>query len=130
MNESVTISVKAYNALRDEIAALQDENAMYETAFEEIRAVDGQRVLVKEKTIHEDEVVTEVWLKCFDDVKEEVEKAYGKRIEDLESLTKKLKSRIEDLVDDKRELADKLEDARNELEEIRERGLWARICNK
>lgn len=123
MNESVTLSVKAYNALRDEIAALKNENALYENAFEEMRDVDGQRVLVKEKTIYDDEVVTEVWLKDFDDVKKEVEGIFKQRIDDLQEKIKKLQERYDTLV------KQDAEDLQTILE-LKSRNLWQRIRNK
>lgn len=123
MNESVTLSVKAYNALRDEIAALKNENALYENAFEEMREVDGQRVLVKEKTIYDDIVSTEVWLKCFDDVKKEVEGIFKQRIEDLQEKNKDLQDRYDAMVKkDARDLKTILE--------LKSRNLWQRIRNK
>lgn len=123
MNESVTLSVKAYNALRDEIAALKNENALYENAFEEMREVDGQRVLVKEKTIYDDEVVTEVWLKGFDDVKKEVEGIFKQRIEDLQEKNKDLQDSYDALIKkDARDLKTILE--------LKSRNLWQRIRNK
>lgn len=123
MNESVTLSVKAYNALRDEISALKNENALYENAFEEMREVDGQRVLVKEKTIYDDEVVTEVWLKGFDDVKKEVEGIFKQRIDDLQEKIEDLQDRYDAMVKkDARDLKTILE--------LKSRNLWQRIRNK
>lgn len=123
MNESVTLSVKAYNALRDEIAALKNENALYENAFEEMREVDGQRVLVKEKTIYDDEVVTEVWLKGFDDVQKEVEGIFKQRIDDLQEKIEDLQDRYDAMVKkDARDLKTILE--------LKSRNLWQRIRNK
>ena len=117
----VTLSLKEYNDLRDENTELARENKELNDAIEKLQDNDGQKVIIRECEQWEDEDGDEyetntTRIKGFDEVKQEVEDFYKKKIEDLQK--------------ENEEYRRKCLDAQCTISELKHRNLWQRIINK
>lgn len=120
-SNQVTLSLKEYNDMRDELAELPRENQELRDAIEKLQDNDGQKVIIRECKQWEDEWGEEcetntTTIKGFDEVKHEVEDFYKKKFEDLQK-------RIE-------ACQEKILDAQRTISELKHRNLWQRILNK
>lgn len=120
---SVTLSLDEYNELRDTYNEVLIENNELENTIQELQKNPEQKVIVKEVETDEEFITTHYHLKGFEDVKEDVEKIFGKRIGELEEENKKLRNECSDL---KNLILDK--DIKYVA--LKERTLWQRILNK
>ena len=117
----VTLSLKEYNDLRDENTELARENKELNDAIGKLQDNDGQKVIIRECEQWEDEDGDEyetntTRIKGFDEVKQEVEDFYKKKIEDLQK--------------ENEEYRRKCLDAQCTISELKHRNLWQRIINK
>lgn len=124
----VTLSLKEYNDMRDENTELARENKELNDAIEKLQDNDGQKVIIRECEQWEDEDGDEyetctTMVKCFDEIKQEVEEFYKKKIEDLEKENEERKKKFEDV-------QRKYLDAQCTISELKHRNLWQRILNK
>lgn len=135
-NGTVTLPIATYNNLRDTNTHLGLVNKELKDAIEELKAADGQKVIVHNINTYLDEDGDEsfseedVYVKNFDDVKKEVEDNYKESIDDLKA---KIKEQNELFIKQQKEiksLKNNLRSAENALHEKESRNLWQRIWNK
>lgn len=117
----VTLSLKEYNDMRDENTELARENKELNDAIEKLQDNDGQKVIIRECEQWNDEDGNEyetntTRIKGFDEVKQEVEDFYKKKVEDLQK--------------ENEEYRQKYLDAQCTISESKHRNLWQRILNK
>ena len=117
----VTLDLEDYNFLRNEYTLATKENKELNAAIEQLQDNDGQKVIIRECERWEDEDGNEyetntTRIKGFDEVKQEVEDFYKKKVEDLQK--------------ENEEYRHKYLDAQCTISELKHRNLWQRILNK
>ena len=117
----VTLSLKEYNDMRDENTELARENKELNDAIEKLQDNDGQKVIIRECEQWNDEDGNEyetntTRIKGFDEVKQEVEDFYKKKVEDLQK--------------ENEEYRHKYLDALCTISDLKHRTLWQRIINE
>lgn len=117
----VTLDLEDYNFLRNEYTLATKENKELNAAIEKLQDNDGQKVIIRECERWEDEDGNEyetntTRIKGFDEVKQEVEDFYKKKVEDLQK--------------ENEEYRHKYLDAQCTISELKHRNLWQRILNK
>ena len=116
----VTLSLKEYKDMRDENTELARENKELDDAIDKLQDNEGQKVIIRECERWEDEDGNEyetntTRIKGFDEVKQEVEDFYKKKVEDLQK--------------ENEEYRHKYLDAQCTISELKHRNLWQRILN-
>ena len=133
MADTVTMSLKSYNELKELNSQLLRENAELDHALKEAQESDGLKVIVRnvEHYIKPDfalickevRVETDTNVVGFDDVRKEVEDYYKTSIKDLQQELK-----------DEQDKSDKEVELRlsksEEIIRLKNRNLWQRILNK
>ena len=135
MEEMVQISRMAYDNLRERLNELREENKNLVESMRRLEDVTEQKVICKSTYAYEDEdgdliEENEMRVKCFDEVKENVEEFYKKKFEDLENEIKALQDTIESQGQTNKSLANKALDLEMEVSRLKHRNLWQRIWNK
>ena len=124
----VTLSLKEYNDLRDDVAELVRQNKELSAAIEKLQDKDGQKVIIRECERWEDEDGEEYETRTtlvtgFDEVKQEVEEFYKGKFDDLEKENEERKKNLEDV-------QRKYLDAICTISDLKHRTLWQRIINE
>lgn len=130
---NVTITLDEYNDLRDGCRMLKEANEELGNRLDELKDAEGQKVIYKEVYLSEDEdEETRIYwdVKNMQEAKEEIEKAYGKTMKELEEKIKDLgKENMEVNKTLRKVLEEKLE-VEMELSRLKHKKLWQRILNK
>lgn len=130
---NVTITLDEYNVLRDDNRILKEANEDLGNQLDELKDAEGQKVIYKEVYLFEDEdEETRIYwdVKNLQEAKEEIEKAYGKTMKELEDKIKDLDE--ENMLVNKtlRKVLDEKLEAEMEVSRLKRRNLWQRILNK
>lgn len=120
---NVVLPLAEYNELRDKYNAALVEINELENVINELQENPKQKVFVKEVEIEDEWVTTNYRIKGFKEVKEDVEKVFGKKIEELEAQNKELQELC-------KKYADELIEEQMKVSDLRNRSLWQRILNK
>ena len=133
MADTVTMSLKSYNELKELNSQLLRENAELDHALKEAQESDGLRVIVRnvEHYIKPDfalickevRVETDTNVVGFDDVRKEVEDYYKTSIKDLQQELKDAQDKIDKEVELRLSKSE-------EIIRLKNRNLWQRILNK
>lgn len=131
--DNVTITLEEYNLLRDDNRILKEANDDLGNQLDELKDAEGQKVIYKEVYLFEDEdEETRIYwdVKNLQEAKEEIEKAYGKTMKELEDKIKDLDE--ENMLVNKtlRKVLDEKLEAEMEVSRLKRRNLWKRILNK
>lgn len=135
-NGTVTLPIATYNNLRDTNTQLVLENKELKDAIEELKAADGQKVIVHNITTYLDEdgdesfSDDEISVKGFGEVKKEVEDFYKESIDGLKAKAKELGDLFTKQQKEIKSLQNNLRSAENALHEKESRNLWQRIWSK
>jgi len=130
---NVTITLDEYNVLRDDNRMLKEANEELCNQLDALKDAEGQKVIYKEVYLSEDEdEETRIYwdVKNMQEAKEEIEKAYGKTMKELEDKIKDLDE--ENMLVNKtlRKVLDEKLEAEMEVSRLKRRNLWKRILNK
>lgn len=130
---NVTITLDEYNVLRDDNRMLKEANEELGNQLDALKDAEGQKVIYKEVYLSEDEdEETRIYwdVKNLQEAKEEIEKAYGKTMKELEDKIKDLDE--ENMLVNKtlRKVLDGKLEAEMEVSRLKRRNLWQRILNK
>jgi len=130
---NVTITLDEYNVLRDDNRMLKEANEGLGNQLDKLKNAEGQKVIYKEVYLSEDEdEETRIYwdVKNMQEAKEEIEKAYGKTMKELEDKIKDLDE--ENMLVNKtlRKVLDEKLEAEMEVSRLKRRNLWKRILNK
>ena len=133
MADTVTMSLKSYNELKELNSQLLRENAELDHALKEAQESDGLKVIVRnvEHYIKPDfalickevRVETDTNVVGFDDVRKEVEDYYKTSIKDLQQELKDAQDKID------KEVELRLSKSEETIR-LKNRNLWQRILNK
>lgn len=133
MADTVTMSLKSYNELKELNSQLLRENAELDHALKEAQESDGLKVIVRnvEHYIKPDfalickevRVETDTNVVGFDDVRKEVEDYYKTSIKDLQQELKDAQDKIDKEVELRLSKSE-------EIIRLKNRNLWQRILNK
>ena len=130
---NVTITLDEYNVLRDDNRMLKEANEELGNQLDVLKDAEGQKVIYKEVYFSEDEdEETRIYwdVKNLQEAQEEIEKAYGKTMKELEDKIKDLDE--ENMLVNKtlRKVLDEKLEAEMEVSRLKRRNLWQRILNK
>lgn len=133
MADTVTMSLKSYNEMKEMNSQLLQENAALDKALKEAQESDGLKVIVRnvEHYIKPDlalickevRVETDTNVVGFDDVRKEVEDYYKTSIKDLKQELKDAQDKIDKEVELRLSKSE-------EIIRLKNRNLWQRILNK
>lgn len=133
MADTVTMSLKSYNEMKEMNSQLLQENAALDKALKEAQESDGLKVIVRnvEHYIKPDfalickevRVETDTNVVGFDDVRKEVEDYYKTSIKDLQQELKDAQDKIDKEVELRLSKSE-------EIVRLKNRNLWQRILNK
>lgn len=128
MADTVTMSLKSYNELKELNSQLLQENAELDHALKEAQESDGLKVIVMNvehyiKPDLEVRVETDTNVVGFDDVRKEVEDYYKTSIKDLKQELKDAHDKIDKEVELRLSKSE-------EIIKLKNRNLWQRILNK
>lgn len=133
MADTVTMSLKSYNELKEMNSQLLQENAALDKALKEAQESDGLKVIVMDVNHYikpdfalickEVRVETDTNVVGFDDVRKEVEDYYKTSIKDLQQELKDAQDKID------KEVELRLSKSA-EIVRLKSRNLWQRILNK
>jgi len=133
MADTVTMSLKSYNELKELNSQLLQENAELDHALKEAQESDGLKVIVRnvEHYIKPDlalickevRVETDTNVVGFDDVRKDVEDYYKTSIKDLQQELKDAQDKIDKEVELRLSKSE-------EIIRLKNRNLWQRILNK
>jgi predicted nucleotide-binding protein (sugar kinase/HSP70/actin superfamily) len=132
-SNNVKIKLEEYNLLRDDNQMLKEANEDLGNQLDALKDAEGQKVIYKEVYLSEDEdEETRIYwdVKNLQEAKEEIEKAYGKTMKELEDKIKDLDE--ENMLVNKtlRKVLDEKLEAEMEVSRLKRRNLWKRILNK
>lgn len=128
MADTVTMSLKSYNELKELNSQLLQENAELDHALKEAQESDGLKVIVMNvehyiKPDLEVRVETDTNVVGFDDVRKDVEDYYKTSIKDLQQELKDAQDKIDKEVELRLSKSE-------EIIRLKNRNLWQRILNK
>lgn len=133
MADTVTMSLKSYNEMKEMNSQLLQENVALDKALKEAQESDGLKVIVRnvEHYIKPDfalickevRVETDTNVVGFDDVRKEVEDYYKTSIKDLKQELKDAHDKIDKEVELRLSKSE-------EIIRLKNRNLWQRILNK
>lgn len=133
MADTVTMSLKSYNELKELNSQLLRENAELDHALKEAQESDGLKVIVRDVKHYikpdfalickEVRVETDTNVVGFDDVRKEVEDYYKTSIKDLQQELKDAQDKIDKEVELRLSKSE-------EIIRLKNRNLWQRILNK
>ena len=133
MADTVTMSLKSYNELKEMNSQLLQENAALDKALKEAQESDGLKVIVRDVSHYikpdfalickEVRVETDTNVVGFDDVRKEVEDYYKTSIKDLQQELKDAQDKIDKEVELRLSKSE-------EIIRLKNRNLWQRILNK
>lgn len=133
MADTVTMSLKSYNELKEMNSQLLQENAALDKALKEAQESDGLKVIVRDVNHYikpdfalickEVRVETDTNVVGFDDVRKEVEDYYKTSIKDLQQELKDAQDKIDKEVELRLSKSE-------EIIRLKNRNLWQRILNK
>ncbi|GEM_PF-3638321 len=133
MADTVTMSLKSYNELKELNSQLLQENAELDHALKEAQESDGLKVIVRDVKHYikpdfalickEVRVETDTNVVGFDDVRKEVEDYYKTSIKDLQQELKDAQDKIDKEVELRLSKSE-------EIIRLKNRNLWQRILNK
>ena len=133
MADTVTMSLKSYNELKEMNAQLLQENVALDKALKEAQESDGLKVIVRDVNHYikpdfalvckEVRVETDTNVVGFDDVRKEVEDYYKTSIKDLKQELKDAHDKIDKEVELRLSKSE-------EIIRLKNRNLWQRILNK
>ena len=133
MADTVTMSLKSYNEMKEMNSQLLQENVALDKALKEAQESDGLKVIVRnvEHYIKPDlalickevRVETDTNVVGFDDVRKEVEDYYKTSIKDLQQELKDAQDKIDKEVELRLSKSE-------EIIRLKNRNLWQRILNK
>lgn len=133
MADTVTMSLKSYNELKEMNSQLLQENAALDKALKEAQESDGLKVIVRDVNHYikpdfalvckEVRVETDTNVFGFDDVRKEVEDYYKTSIKDLKQELKDAHDKIDKEVELRLSKSE-------EIIRLKNRNLWQRILNK
>ena len=133
MADTVTMSLKSYNDLKELNSQLLQENAALDKALKEAQESDGLKVIVRDVNHYikpdfalickEVRVETDTNVVGFDDVRKEVEDYYKTSIKDLKQELKDAHDKIDKEVELRLSKSE-------EIIRLKNRNLWQRILNK
>ena len=133
MADTVTMSLKSYNELKELNSQLLQENAALDKALKEAQESDGLKVIVRDVNHYikpdfalickEVRVETDTNVVGFDDVRKEVEDYYKTSIKDLQQELKDAQDKIDKEVELRLSKSE-------EIIRLKNRNLWQRILNK
>jgi len=133
MADTVTMSLKSYNELKEMNSQLLQENASLDKALKEAQESDGLKVIVRDVNHYikpdfalickEVRVETDTNVVGFDDVRKEVEDYYKTSIKDLKQELKDAHDKIDKEVELRLSKSE-------EIIRLKNRNLWQRILNK
>lgn len=128
MADTVTMSLKSYNELKELNSQLLQENAELDHALKEAQESDGLKVIVRNvehyiKPDLEVRVETDTNVVGFDDVRKDVEDYYKTSIKDLQQELKDAQDKIDKEVELRLSKSE-------EIIRLKNRNLWQRILNK
>lgn len=133
MADTVTMSLKSYNELKEMNSQLLQENAALDKALKEAQESDGLKVIVRDVNHYikpdfalvckEVRVETDTNVVGFDDVRKEVEDYYKTSIKDLKQELKDAHDKIDKEVELRLSKSE-------EIIRLKNRNLWQRILNK
>ena len=133
MADTVTMSLKSYNELKEMNSQLLQENVALDKALKEAQESDGLKVIVRDVEHYikpdlalickEVRVETDTNVVGFDDVRKEVEDYYKTSIKDLKQELKDAHDKIDKEVELRLSKSE-------EIIRLKNRNLWQRILNK
>lgn len=133
MADTVTMSLKSYNELKEMNSQLLQENAALDNALKEAQESDGLKVIVRDVNHYikpdlalvckEVRVETDTNVVGFDEVRKEVEDYYKTSIKDLKQELKDAYDKIDKEVELRLGKSE-------EIVRLKNRNLWQRILNK
>jgi len=133
MADTVTMSLKSYNELKEMNSQLLQENVALDKALKEAQESDGLKVIVRDVNHYikpdlalickEVRVETDTNVVGFDDVRKEVEDYYKTSIKDLKQELKDAHDKIDKEVELRLSKSE-------EIIRLKNRNLWQRILNK
>lgn len=133
MADTVTMSLKSYNEMKEMNSQLLQENAALDKALKEAQESDGLKVIVRDVNHYikpdfalickEVRVETDTNVVGFDDVRKEVEDYYKTSIKDLQQELKDAQDKIDKEVELRLSKSE-------EIIRLKNRNLWQRILNK
>ena len=133
MADTVTMSLKSYNEMKEMNSQLLQENAALDKTLKEAQESDGLKVIVRDVNHYikpdfalickEVRVETDTNVVGFDDVRKEVEDYYKTSIKDLQQELKDAQDKIDKEVELRLSKSE-------EIIRLKNRNLWQRILNK
>lgn len=133
MADTVTMSLKSYNEMKEMNSQLLQENAALDKALKEAQESDGLKVIVRDVNHYikpdfalickEVRVETDTNVVGFDDVRKEVEDYYKTSIKDLKQELKDAHDKIDKEVELRLSKSE-------EIIRLKNRNLWQRILNE
>lgn len=133
MADTVTMSLKYYNDIKEMNSQLLQENVALDKALKEAQESDGLKVIVRDVNHYikpdfalickEVRVETDTNVVGFDDVRKEVEDYYKTSIKDLQQELKDAQDKIDKEVELRLSKSE-------EIIRLKNRNLWQRILNK
>lgn len=133
MADTVTMSLKSYNEMKEMNSQLLQENVALDKALKEAQESDGLKVIVRNVNHYikpdfalickEVRVETDTNVVGFDDVRKEVEDYYKTSIKDLKQELKDAHDKIDKEVELRLSKSE-------EIIRLKNRNLWQRILNK